>query len=138
MDVQGAVEGSTAVASADDNGDARRDGQKKLILGPNDTFEGKLTYDGHVQIGGRADGEFRVSGNVDITSGGAVRALIEGANVSVRGSVEGVVTARDKLTLGRNAKLNGDITVRRLQIDEGATFNGRVQMGEGDSQAPGA
>jgi len=130
MDVQEAVDGNAAGASSEDFGEGKRDGQKKFVMGPGDSFEGKLTYDGHVQVGGRAEGELRVTGNVDVSSGGTVRALVEGANVTVKGSVEGLVTARGKLTIGRNAKLNGDVTVRSLQIDDGAMFNGHVQMGE--------
>ncbi|TMD86929.1 MAG: polymer-forming cytoskeletal protein, partial [Chloroflexi bacterium] len=56
---------------------------------------------------------------------------------SLKGAVEGAVTARDKLTLGKNARLSGDVTVRRLQIDDGATLNGHVRMGEFEQQASG-
>jgi cytoskeletal protein CcmA (bactofilin family) len=66
-----------------------------------------------------------------------VRALLEGANVTLKGAVEGAVTARDKLTLGKNAKLSGDIVVRRLQIDDGASLNGHVRMGDVEAQASG-
>jgi cytoskeletal protein CcmA (bactofilin family) len=129
MDVQEAVDGS-AGTSAEDNGEGKRDAQKRFVMGPGDSFEGKLTYDGSVQVGGVAEGELRVTGNVDVSSGGTVKALVEGANVMVRGSLEGLVTARGKLTLGRSAKVSGDVTARSLQIDDGATFNGRVSMGE--------
>ena len=125
------------MASSDENGEARRDGQRKFTMGPNDSLEGKLTYDGSVHVDGRAEGELHVTGNIDVASGAAVKALLEGANVTLKGQVEGAVTAREKLTLGRNAKLNGDIVVRRLQIEDGATLNGNVRMGEGEQQASG-
>jgi len=108
MDVQDAVAESTSVASADDNGDGKRDGQRKFTMGPNDSLEGKLVYDGHVHVDGRAEGEFRVTGNVDVAQGATARILIEAANVTVKGQVEGPVTARDKLTLGKNARLSGE------------------------------
>ena len=130
MDVQEAVAESTTVASADENGDAKRDGQRKFTMGPNDSLEGKLVYDGHVHIDGRAEGEFKVTGNLDIAQGATARISIEAANVTVKGQVEGAVTARDKLTLGKNAKLSGDIVVRRLQIEDGASLNGHVRMGD--------
>lgn len=123
------------MASSDENGEARRDGQRKFTMGPNDSLEGKLTYDGSVHVDGRAEGELHVTGNIDVASGAAVKALLEGANVTLKGQVEGAVTARDKLTLSKNAKLQGDIFVRRLQIEDGATLNGHVRMGEGEHQA---
>jgi cytoskeletal protein CcmA (bactofilin family) len=137
MDVQEAVAESQSVANAEDNGDARRDGQRKFTMGPNDSLEGKLVYDGHVHVDGRAEGEFRVTGNVDIATGATAKISIEAANVTVKGTVEGPVTAKDKLTLGKNAKLSGDIVVRRLQIEDGASLNGHVRMGDGEQHASG-
>ena len=78
-----------------------------------------------------------MTGNIDVASGANVRALLEGSNVSLKGAVEGTVTARDKLTLSKNARLSGDIVVRRLQIDDGATLNGHVRMGDVEQQASG-
>jgi len=137
MDVQEAVAESSHVASADDNGDGKRDGQRKFTMGPNDSLEGKLVYDGHVHVDGRAEGEFRVTGNLDVASGATAKILIEAANVTVKGVVEGSVAARDKLTLGKNARLQGDIVVRRLQIDDGASLNGHVRMGDFEQHGSG-
>jgi cytoskeletal protein CcmA (bactofilin family) len=38
--------------------------------------------------------------------------------------------------LGKAAKLNGDVQVRRLQIEDGASLNGYVRMGDFE-QHPG-
>ena len=133
MDVQEATAEGTATA---ENGEVKRDGKKQFSMGPQDVLEGKLIYDGSVHADGRVEGEVRVSGNIDVANGAHVKALLEGANVSLKGNVEGMVTARDKLTLGRNARLSGDIQVRRLQIDDGATLNGNVRMGDFEQQAP--
>jgi len=137
MDVQEAVAESTPVGSADDNGDGKRDGQRKFTMGPNDSLEGKLVYDGHVHVDGHAEGEFKVTGNLDVASGATARISIEAANVTVKGQVEGAVNVRDKLTLGKNARLNGDIVVRRLQIDDGASLNGHVRMGDIEQHGSG-
>lgn len=134
MDVQEAVaEGSASV----DNGEVKRDGKKLFSMGPGDSLEGKLVYDGSVHADGRVEGELRVSGNIDVANGANVKALLEGSNVTLKGTVEGAVTAREKLTLGRNARLSGDIVVRKLQIDDGATLNGHVRMGDFEHQASG-
>jgi cytoskeletal protein CcmA (bactofilin family) len=137
MDVQDAVAEGISVASADDNGDGKRDGQRKFTMGPNDSLEGKLVYDGSVHVDGRAEGEFRVTGNLDVAQGATARISIEAANVTVKGQVEGAVTARDKLTLGKNARLSGDIVVRRLQIEDGASLNGHVRMGDSEQHPSG-
>jgi cytoskeletal protein CcmA (bactofilin family) len=137
MDVQEAVAESTHVASAEENGDAKRDGSRKFTMGPNDSLEGKLVYDGSVHVDGHAEGEFKITGNLDVAQGATARISIEAANVNVKGQVEGAVNVRDKLTLGKSARLNGDIVVRRLQIEDGASLNGHVRMGDIEQHGSG-
>jgi len=134
MDVQEAVAESSASV---ENGEVKRDGRKQFQMGPGDVLEGKLIYDGSIHADGRVEGEIRVSGNIDVANGATVKALLEGSNVTLKGAVEGAVTARDKLTLGKNARVSGDIQVRRLQIDDGASLNGHVRMGDFEHQASG-
>ena len=133
MDVQEAVAESTPLEAAQD----KRDGLRRFTMGPNDSLEGKLTYEGHVHVDGRAEGELHVTGNIDVASGARVKALLEATNVTIKGDVEGTLSARDKLILGKNAKLSGDITVRRLQIEDGASLNGHVRMGDFEQQGSG-
>ncbi len=114
------------------NGTAESRGKElnQFTLGPNDSLVGKLTYDGHMHIQGRAEGELRVTGNIDVVAGATVKALLEASNLTLEGEVAGTLTARDKLILGRSAKLNGDLHVRRLQVEDGASLNGHVRMGD--------
>ena len=133
MDVQEAVAESTPIEAAQD----KKDGLRRFTMGPNDILEGKLTYDGHVHVDGRAEGELRVSGNIEVASGAKVKALLEASNVTIKGDVEGTLNARDKLVLGKNAKLSCDVTVRRLQIEDGASLNGHVRMGDFEHQGSG-
>ena len=135
MDTQEAIAESTPIETHGQS-DSKRDGQNKLTLGPNDSLEGKLAYHGHMSVeGGRAEGEFRIGGNIEIGNGTVVKALLEASNVTIKGEVEGRLTARDKLTLGKTAKMNGDVQVRRLQIEDGASLNGYVRMGDFEQQA---
>jgi cytoskeletal protein CcmA (bactofilin family) len=137
MDVQEAVAESTPIEATQDQIDSKRDGLRRFTMGPNDSLEGKLTYEGHVHVDGRAEGELRVTGNIDVASGAKVKALLEASNVTIKGDVEGALNARDKLILGKNAKLSGDINVRRLQIEDGASLNGHVRMGDFEQQGSG-
>lgn len=129
MDTQHAVADTAPIEANEDGVEARRDGANKITLGPGDSLDGKLTYNGSLTVQGQAQGEFRITGNFEVGSGATVKALIEGSNVTVKGEVEGVLTARDKLTIGKSGKLSADVTVKRLQIEDGASFNGHVRMG---------
>ncbi|MDQ6719369.1 MAG: polymer-forming cytoskeletal protein [Candidatus Dormibacteraeota bacterium] len=137
MDVQEAVADSMPIEAAQDQIESKRDGLKRFTMGPSDSLEGKLTYDGHVHMDGRAEGEFRVTGNIEVASGAKVKALLEASNVTIKGDVEGALNARDKLILGKSATLSGDISVRRLQIEDGASLNGHVRMDDLEQQGSG-
>jgi cytoskeletal protein CcmA (bactofilin family) len=129
METQHAVADAAPIEASEDGMESRRDGSNKITLAPGDSLDGKLTYNGHMTVQGQAQGEFRISGNFEVGNGATVKALIESSNVTIKGDVEGLLTAREKLTIGKSGKLNGDVTVKRLQIEDGASLNGHVRMG---------
>jgi len=131
MDTQQAVaEAANHENNTDHDGaESRRDGQNKFTLGNGDSLEGKLTYAGSINVQGRVEGELRIGGNVEVATGATVKALVDASSVTLRGDVEGPVTAREKVLLGRSGKLNGDITAKRLQIEDGESLNGHVRTG---------
>lgn len=103
-------------------------GNNVVSLGPKDVLQGRLEVQGDLKIAGNVEGDLKASGDVTVDSGATIQAAIEGANVSVRGQVTGNVTARKRLTLGGTGRLNGDVRVSRLTVEDGATLNGSVTM----------
>jgi cytoskeletal protein CcmA (bactofilin family) len=109
-------------------GTTQNGGTNVVNLGPRDTLHGRLEIHGDLKIAGTVEGELKASGDVLVDSTATVQASIEGANVNVRGQVNGSVTARRRLTLGGSGRLNGDVKVSRLTVEDGATLNGNVTM----------
>jgi cytoskeletal protein CcmA (bactofilin family) len=103
-------------------------GTNVVSLGPRDVLQGRLEIQGDLKIAGNVEGDLKASGDVTIDSGANIQAAIEGANVSVRGQVTGNVTARKRLTLGGSGRLDGDVRVSRLTVEDGASLNGNVVM----------
>ena len=97
---------------------AQNGGNNVVSLGPRDILQGRLEI----------QGDLKASGDVTVDSTATIQAAIEGANVNVRGQVTGNVTARRRLTLGGSGRLNGDVKVSRLTVEDGATLNGNVTM----------
>ena len=137
METQQAVADTAPHEASEDGMESRRDGANRFTLGPGDSLEGKLNYAGSLSVQGRAEGELHIGGNVEVASGATVKASIEGANVTVRGEVEGPLTAREKLIIGKSGRLSGDITIKRLQIEDGASLNGHVRMGSFEQSSGG-
>ena len=118
-----------AEKSATHSPGAHQDGGTNVVsLGPRDSLHGRLEIQGDLKIQGNVEGELKASGDVTVDSTAAIQASIEGANVSVRGQVTGNVTAKKRLTLGGSGRLNGDVKVSRLTVEDGATLNGNVVM----------
>lgn len=107
---------------------AQNGGTNVVSLGPRDSLHGRLDIQGDLKIQGNVEGELKASGDITVDSTATIQASVEGANVSVRGQVNGNVTARKRLTLGGSGKLNGDVKVGRLTVEDGATLNGNVVM----------
>jgi cytoskeletal protein CcmA (bactofilin family) len=99
-----------------------------VTLGAGDILQGRLKVEGDLKIAGKVEGELKASGDVTIDSSASVQASIEGSNVNVRGQVTGNLTARHRLTLGGKGRLNGDVKVGRLSVEDGTTLNGSVTM----------
>jgi cytoskeletal protein CcmA (bactofilin family) len=103
-------------------------GTNVVSLGPRDILQGRLEIQGDLKIAGNVEGDLKASGDITIDSGANIQAAVEGANVSVRGQVTGNVTARKRLTLGGSGRLDGDVRVSRLTVEDGASLNGNVVM----------
>lgn len=125
-----AVEDSMAQAekSATHAQGTAQNGTNVVNLGPRDVLQGRLEIQGDLKIQGNVEGELKATGDVTIDSTATIQASIEGSNVSVRGQVTGNVTAKRRLTLGGSGRLNGDVRVARLTVEDGATLNGNVTM----------
>lgn len=115
-------------SAAHSTGTAQNGGTNVVTLGPRDSLNGRLDIHGDLKIHGNVEGELKASGDVVVEPTATVQASIEGANVNVRGQVNGNVTARKRLTLGGSGRLNGEVRVARLTVEDGATLNGNVTM----------
>jgi cytoskeletal protein CcmA (bactofilin family) len=110
--------------------------RNSVVLGPRDRLVGQLFIEGDLHLGGSVEGEVSATGDVEIADEARVKASVAGGDVSVHGHVNGSVTARKRLVVGRSGSLIGDVRVARLVVQDGATFSGNVSMGPHVEMAP--
>ena len=108
--------------------EASKDPGSEIVLGPRDRLVGKLSIEGNLRVQGFAEGELRAVGDIRIDESASVTASLDGRNVSVRGTVTGNVTARERLLLAGSGVLGGDVRTARLVVEGRATMNGNVSM----------
>jgi cytoskeletal protein CcmA (bactofilin family) len=73
--------------------------------------------------------EFFTCGDIVVEKKGQVVAPIKVGNLTVKGKVQGDVSARGTVTLAKGATLKGSIEAKHIQIEPGAAFDGFVRIG---------
>jgi cytoskeletal protein CcmA (bactofilin family) len=91
-------------------------------------FEGKLSFRDTVRIDGRFRGEIASENTLIVGESGEIQASIRSNTIVISGSVEGDVSAGQKVVLHKTARVNGDIETSCLVMEDGAVLNGQVKM----------
>jgi cytoskeletal protein CcmA (bactofilin family) len=101
----------------------------QTLLDKGAEFEGKLTFEGKVQINGKFRGEIFSDGTLVIGEGAEVDAKIEIETVIIQGNVTGNIVAKRRIEMHPPAVVKGDIVSPGLVVSEGAVFEGNCSMG---------
>ncbi|MBT3181517.1 MAG: polymer-forming cytoskeletal protein [Deltaproteobacteria bacterium] len=104
------------------------DGKINGLIDRGCSMEGRLTFDGAVQINGDFRGDIISDGMLVIGPEAKVEGNIQVGAMIIEGNVEGVVEIKDKVELRRGAKLVASINTPSIVIEEGATFQGQCIM----------
>ncbi|PWU22598.1 MAG: hypothetical protein C5B49_00370 [Bdellovibrio sp.] len=102
--------------------------QISAVLEKGSRFEGKLSFEGTVKIGGEFRGEIFTRDYVVILAGARVEANIEANIIITCGRVEGNLFARQRVIMHPPAVFKGTVTSPSLRIDEGVVFEGASYM----------
>ncbi len=103
---------------------------EEKVIEINAQMEGSLSFSDPVnlKIHGRYTGKLDTHGTLTIGAAAQVEANIVGENVIVAGKIKGNIMAKKMLVLMPTAVLHGDISTPKLNIVEGAVFQGRCRM----------
>ena len=98
-------------------------------IGADARFVGELTFESNARVLGNFEGRIVSKGELQIAENATAKATIEVGRLQLDGSVDGDVTARERLELTAKAKVKGNIVATRLVVAEGATIVGHVTIG---------
>lgn len=105
---------------------------ESTIIGPSILINGKLSGDEDLTVRGRVEGELSLTRTLIVEPSGIVKANVEVKNAIVSGVVVGNITATESVELTREGRMVGDIRSPRVIIVDGASFRGRVDMGNAE------
>ena len=100
------------------------------IIGTGLRVEGDLSSDGVVKVEGTVVGTVRATRQVLVAKGGVVEGDIVTDEAIIGGEVRGGIGAQERVELQATSVVHGDITTKRLFVQEGGEINGVVRMGE--------
>ncbi len=100
------------------------------VIGPSILINGKLTGDEDLTVRGRVEGELSLTKTLIVEPSGVVKANVTVKNAVVSGVVVGNIQATESVELTQEGRMVGDIRSPRVIIVDGASFRGRVDMGE--------
>jgi len=103
------------------------------LLQKGTSFEGKLSFEGAVRIGGQFKGEIFSRDILIIDETAEVEANIEANEVIVAGQVRGNIYADKKISMKAPANFKGTVTTSTLSIDDGVVFEGASYMPKNDN-----
>lgn len=100
----------------------------------NTKIKGDIISEADFRIDGKLDGNVKTSGKVVIGKDGYIHGKVECVNADIEGSFNGELLVSDLLSLKSSAVIEGTVSVTKLAVEPGATFNASCTMkGKGGS-----
>lgn len=98
-------------------------------IGKSVSIKGELSGSEDVYVDGQLDGRVDLVGNsLTVGPNGRVHANIVAKTVTIGGTLDGNIQASERTELRKTAVVNGDVQTRRIAIEEGAYFKGRLEI----------
>ena len=106
-----------------------KEGRLSGFVGHGTTLTGETVFQAMLRVDGHLIGSISSeSGTLIVGTNGQVDANVSVATATINGTVNGDVSASEKIQLGRTAKVIGNISAPRLTIEEGALLEGGCTM----------
>ena len=102
------------------------------IIGESILISGSLAGDEDLTVRGRVEGTLTLTRTLVVEPTGMVKAEVQVKNCIIAGVVVGNVTATESVEITKEGRMVGDIAAPRVIIVDGASFRGRIDMGEVD------
>ena len=91
-------------------------------------IKGEILSPCDIRIDGTFEGKIQSKGRVVVGESAHIKGDIVCDSIDLWGKVEGNVFVKDTLNLKEGCSVNGNLNVRKLSVELGATFNGNCKM----------
>ena len=119
-----------------ENTKAKNASKQTTYLGKNLKINGNISGEGSLIILGQFEGEFDIQGELKIAQGAVIKGNVKATGVSINGIVNGSVEASERILLDTTASMKGRLVTPKISIQDGAVFDGELQMSRKPEPAP--
>ena len=98
------------------------------VLGPTLRFRGELSAQEDLIVQGSVEGSITHTQNLTIGTDGSMTGNIRARVIVVDGKVDGDLYATESVNIRATAKVKGNVFAPRVAIQDGAFFQGQVEM----------
>jgi len=103
--------------------------RESAVIGRSIHIDGDLRGEEDLRIEGDVSGTIQLKNNsLTIGQDGKVRADLYAKAVVIDGTVEGDVYGSERVSVRKNARVRGNITSPSVSLEEGANFEGSIEM----------
>ena len=89
---------------------------------------GNIKSASNIQFDGKLKGDLEAAGAAAFGKTAAITGNVKAEAVSVAGVVKGNIDAKDRIDMKGSAKIEGDIRSKRLTVEDGVTFIGKLEV----------
>ncbi len=114
----------------DFGGNEKTRGHVETMIGAGTSVAGEISSRSSLRIDGKIKGIISSDEEVYIGEPAKIEGNIKGKRVVVAGEVRGDVSASDSIEIKKNGRIYGDISGNKLSVEDGASYKGRVTMGQ--------
>ena len=98
------------------------------MIGPDAKVNGPIMLEQGIIIYGQVYGDVSTRGSIRIARDGVVNGNVKCSNIVLGGTIFGDIQSEGSVTLKSTSKLKGDISYRKLHIEDGARFEGQCDL----------
>jgi cytoskeletal protein CcmA (bactofilin family) len=105
----------------------RKTGLGLTYINSTTEIQGDLNVEGNLRVDGSVYGAVHVKGDMELAESGLIAGEeLKARNLIIHGVVKARIIAEGRLTLGKTARLEGDVKAHSLDIAPGATYAGYI------------
>ena len=91
-------------------------------------IKGEINSPSDIRVDGTFEGRIISKGRVVVGESATIKGDVICENIDLWGNLDGNVFVKDTLSLKEGCEINGNLHIKRLSVELGATFNGNCHM----------